>query len=254
MTLRSFIFVLAISAVPATAQSELFECSVRLIASVRGRPSVLAFDPGGAAVALGTAEGQVQLIDLRSGAARPRVVAEHPRAVLGLAFARDGSLLVSASELSIIVTFLDVNAEPILIRPRFRLRSVAVAPEKDLIAAGAADGSVILWDVHSRQEVFRVQSHDRRPIRTVRFAHAGASLLTVSGDGNICEWDTKTRSLLREVRAEGNTILSATIADRANIIAIGTEVSGMNQAALPSGGSGTGSLGRGGGAKLTSEL
>ena len=55
-----------------------------------------------------------------------------------------------------------------------RYGSVCWAPDASLVACGAADGSVTVWDV--RKGTIRTTLPGSDPVKTVRFAADGASL------------------------------------------------------------------------------
>lgn len=217
------------------SQSDLFEHSVWLTASTRARPIVMAFSPTDRTVVVGTDSGKVLLIDLNAGDQRQRIVGQHPAPVVGLSFTRDGSVLASASVAEVMISPIRTAAPVNEIRAWRDIRAIAMSPDGQSIAVGVGN-SIVLWDIRRGQEAFHVQSGSKRPFRVLSFRRGGRSLLGVTDNGNICEWDVQAQAIIREVQGRGDTQLAATVSCSGELIGLATETSAMNQSALISGG------------------
>ncbi len=62
--------------------------------------------------------------------------------------------------------------------------SIAVFPEKGLIAAGCADGTVKLWSLETGKETASIASHSQAVVK-VAFSRDGTTLLTAGWDGTL---------------------------------------------------------------------
>jgi WD40 repeat protein len=189
-------------------------------ASLSGRPhtvTAVAFSPDGRALALGyklqdgrEGQGGVELWQLSSASLRA-TFRGHPAPVEALAFARDGSLLLSAGG---VVRAWDLGT-PARLRVRatpratlqghnFWAESVAFHPDgKTVASTGHCDRHVRLWDV-GKGEARGALSATARELRAVAFA-AGGKVLVAGGhehwrNGVIHLWDAAGRELRTTLR------------------------------------------------------
>jgi tetratricopeptide (TPR) repeat protein len=80
--------------------------------------------------------------------------------------------------------------------------SLAFDPAGARLASGARDGTVVVWDARSRQEVWRVLA-DKTPVRSVLFLDQGARLLVGSRGGLVAIYDLKSTDPIRSRHLEG---------------------------------------------------
>jgi len=79
--------------------------------------------------------------------------------------------------------------------------SVAVSPDDKRIASGGEDNTVIIWDVESKQVVFKLVKHTAW-VNCVCFSPDGKSLASGSDDGTALIWDTETGTVLTTLVVE----------------------------------------------------
>lgn len=117
----------------------------------------LAWSPDGRHLAAGLAEGAVVLLD--TAARTPRVVARqgnYPAPVISLGWTRDGTRLATAGAFRTIVW--EVGAAPLAAvatgQARFLVTErVAVHPRRPLVAAGLANGAVVVAEIGRTDEL-----------------------------------------------------------------------------------------------------
>ncbi len=138
----------------------------RLLTEFAGRNAALtlSFSPDGKALALGTWQGAVKVLDLSTGKELP-APARHKDWVCSVAFSPDGKLLVSAggsefaparngNKTSGEVKLWDVAAAAErgpLTGHADKVMSAAFSPDGAMLATGSADRTIRLWDVANRK-------------------------------------------------------------------------------------------------------
>jgi len=137
--------------------------------------------------------------------------------IVAAAFSPDGQRLALSSSLSFgIIDGVSLN--PIAQSPRVvccanQMYSIAWSPDGNTLVTGSINGLVTLWDAHTAQilKQFEANPHyasDARDvdnlalswIRAVTFGPNGSSILAVSGDGSVREWDSATGTLIQDTR------------------------------------------------------
>lgn len=79
-------------------------------------------------------------------------------------------------------------------------RTVAFSPDGKLLAAGAEDSIIRLWDLEHRRLLFRLSGHDS-DIYSIEFYDNGTKLVSGSGDRTIKLWDLKTQECIQTLYA-----------------------------------------------------
>jgi WD40 repeat protein len=77
------------------------------------------------------------------------------------------------------------------------IAALAWSPDQQIIASGALDRSVGLWNVATGDCLFTLSGHQSY-VRSVDFSPSGQQLISASGDGLIRRWDQSTRKILHE--------------------------------------------------------
>ncbi len=154
-----------------------------------GPASAMALTPDRSLAAVGTHDGDIRLIDLRTGKTLGSFESKQSQ-VLDLEFNPDGSIL-AACYLGVSPQLWDVNTRnPIgpLSYPT-AIQSVAFDPRGGRVVTGTNDRTyaVVLWDIATRQMTGKLAHNGW--VDTVRFSPDGSYLAAASG--NIAIWDMR---------------------------------------------------------------
>jgi RNA polymerase sigma factor (sigma-70 family) len=119
----------------------------------------------------------------------------------GMAFSPDGRVLAMAggygSPAGGSIRLWDVATLTELRRFGNQLvHTLSYAPGGKLLAAGNADGTVVLWDTATGREVHQIRGH-KREVNSVAFSPDGKAVASSSFDGDLFLWDAATGKLLR---------------------------------------------------------
>ncbi|EKM58765.1 uncharacterized protein PHACADRAFT_248841 [Phanerochaete carnosa HHB-10118-sp] len=162
------------------------------VATLLGHNSAIwcmAFSPDGERIMTGSEDSSARVWNASSGEALV-VLHEHTSSVWSAAFSPDGSEVATASYDGTVVTcdswtgqrrFVfsdDVDAV---------VEAVAYSLKNDLIASGAADGRVRVWNAKSGAFVAEFQGHEEM-VKNVMFTPDGCNLLSHADDGSIRYW------------------------------------------------------------------
>jgi WD40 repeat protein len=228
---RVLLFGLAIE-MALLGQSDLFEWS--LFASIDTGQHALAivFSPDGSKGAIGTTDGTVAIFDLSSRSPSFRRLAQHSARVVSLGFMNDSSALMSAGEDGSIQISSVVGGASRAIRVKAKLLSATVSRDNTLLAAAADDKSVTVWDIQSGRQLSQLQHRSNKPFFRLGFAEKDTALVGVSEAGVICEWDVKTRALLRQMQDSDKTVHAASIGDNGSFLSIGAEFADFQKGAF----------------------
>ncbi|HUP42145.1 MAG TPA: AAA family ATPase [Thermoanaerobaculia bacterium] len=179
-----------------------------------GGLSSLAFDPAGRRLASAGYDGRVLLWDLERGAATP-LLTEHPHRLQALDFEAGGGRLAVASEGGGVL-LLDAagGAPPVPLAAGRKVRAVAFGPSGRTLAAGTADGLVLLWQVSPGGAPAAPATLAGHASGVTDLAFGDEGLLASSSlDGMIRLWDARDPGLEPTVvPAHGDWIWSVAIA------------------------------------------
>jgi WD40 repeat protein len=169
-----------------------------------------AFSPDGTHIAMASGPSGIRIVDLRTGA--PRTLAQaHDYMVFGLDYSPNSRTLASAGGTS--VRLWDATRDTPLHTLRGHqgtLRKVRFSPNGDLVASGADDGTVRLWETATGREV-RVLGPQAERVVSLGFHPGGQRIgVTLSG-GGVGVWDLQGRRVatMRGHRGDANTVVFA---------------------------------------------
>ena len=174
----------------------------RLLQPVGPNPRAVSFCPAlhgrGPAVAAAFDDGRVVLWPNPAARAR-RVVLQGARPLSegAVACSPDGLTLAAAGDDRIVTLFrLDGSAPPARLGGHTDgIVSLAFSGDGRLLASGADDHSVILWDVRRERQLGRRLLAHTQPVVSVGLDRRGATLAAGSGDGRVSVWDAAELAL-----------------------------------------------------------
>jgi WD40 repeat protein len=160
------------------------------------QPRDLAFDRGGATLAVSWSDGNVRVHDGATGALR-RVVDCGTRTsrefYRRIALAPAGNILATEGpDHTVQVHDITSDAPPRLIgRQRGTIRGFAFSPDGRILASASEDRSAKLWDVENGHELMTLQGHTSKVV-CLAFSPDGHLIATAGDDGTLRLWDAQT--------------------------------------------------------------
>jgi WD40 repeat protein/serine/threonine protein kinase len=166
---------------------------------VARRANGLAFSPDGDRLAVGSADGFVQILDGTplggpGDAGQLLTLEGHGDAVAGLAYSPDGGRVASASrDETAKVWDAHTGREVVTFRGhRAALTGVAWAPDGRRVASVSWDGTARVWDPATGAEVLPTLDAAAGPVYGLAFSQDGTALATAHHDGSARVWETAT--------------------------------------------------------------
>ncbi len=168
---------------------------IKPAAAVKSAISSLAFQPGGAVIALGRYR-EVELVDVAKRSRIARLTG-HANQVRAIAFSPDGKLLAAAGgnpaqsgELKI-WSVADRKQMHAIGGHRDNIFAIAFSPDGAKLATCSYDRSVKLWDVATGVEIKTLKDHTDA-VFSVAFSPDGKRMASASADRTVKVWDAAT--------------------------------------------------------------
>ncbi|MGI9390859.1 MAG: c-type cytochrome [Boseongicola sp.] len=133
--------------------------------------------------------------------ARPEWLEGHQAAVNAVAFVGKELAVSAGDDFALILWDLSTGIGTRLDGHRGKVKSLAVSPDKGLIASASWDGSIGLWPVYGGEPIFLL-GHTAG-VSDVVFSEDGARLYSASLDGTIRVWDIETSKELEHLVKHG---------------------------------------------------
>jgi WD40 repeat protein len=162
--------------------------------------------PNGNLVAAGSSDGEIAILDRKTGAKINAGSMHHAKRVNACLFSPDGTLLVSASDDGSAIVW-DAQTGRARFgalrhgsdRQAYPISKIAFSPDGTRLATGSDDGTVLVWDTISGRQLSEPLTH-RDSITAMVFADKGKTLVTAGNDGRVLSWNLGVPSTTGEAR------------------------------------------------------
>jgi WD40 repeat protein len=164
-------------------------------------PTAVALDRYRNRLAVGLADGAIEIRDARSGARLSSPERQHTRAIFSLAYSPDGRLLVSGSDDNESRLWDAATGKP-LGGPRRghtdSVRSLAFSADGNWIVTGGDDSAVMLWATGSEKPLLQFGTSRRADAVALAYSPDGKVVVTGEGSGTIQFWSAATGEVVGE--------------------------------------------------------
>ena len=170
-----------------------------------GKPGLggLTFSPDGRQLAVGSDEGRVAFLDAVTLGSLREPIKLHSNQVTHVAYALNGSILVTGGGLGTGIKLTDVASGRVItnfsaVEGNSPMQPLAVTRDGQRLAAGSPEGRVRVWDIPSHQLVAS-SPWKVRFIADLAFSPDGKLLAVAEQPGSIVLWDLSEQRQLREL-------------------------------------------------------
>lgn len=177
----------------------------RASASLKGRNiNAVVATPDGSTVTAAFDDGTIIWLDGASGSLRNSDKAPTQRAMNILEYSQQGDLVAGASQLGEIVLWRVDGIRLMSPPPRqAAVLSLAFSADSRVLASGALDGTIQLWDIAAGRVLHTLSGHTSA-VTALAFAHRSNMLVSGSEDSTIRVWNGRTGESLATAIAVPN--------------------------------------------------
>ena len=204
---------------------------LRLISRHKGGGEAAGVSADGRTVALGSSEGELRLLDLRSGRARS-LEGTHEGGIIRAAFAEDGrTVITTGSDGKVNLWDADGGLRETLSgHDRNDTYGLAVGPDGRTAYSAATDGRALVWDISGARRLDTPFSagepiaadFDRFP-RGLAFDPAGRTFAQTQVDGSVEFVDARTLQAVGRLRALDGLALAVDFSPDGRTVAVSGE-------------------------------
>lgn len=167
----------------------------------------IAVSPKGRLIACGTMDGQILLVDSKSGKSK-RGITGHEGAVAAVSFAGKQSSIISCSRDRTTRLWNTMSRdEPIVLRHSSEVKAMTTSVLSGKGASGARDGEVKVFSLGSLKCIKNLQAH-RSDISGILFLEEEKTMVTSSYNGECRVWDLSTYESVKTLAKKGPRIRS----------------------------------------------
>jgi WD40 repeat protein/class 3 adenylate cyclase len=218
--------------VPSPADDSTLEVdavSLRVVRRHRAGGFAGALSPDGGVLALGSSDGRIRLLDVRSGDVRP-FGRGHEAGVLDMAFSPDGRTLVSSYWDGGVIAWSVARGKVSEELPAHRgqVWALAVSPDGRTLYSSGNDGRTILWDLAGDRRLVRSFSlreefEEVQTPRGITVSPDGETLAVTERGGTVDLFDTTTLERRRSFQAMRGFAAAADFSPDGRLLAVGGE-------------------------------
>lgn len=106
------------------------------------------------------------------------------------------------------------------------VNGISFSPDGTLLASGAADGEVIMWDAASGERLWTLLGHVS-PVQYAAFSPDGSLLASGSYDGGVVIWEAKSGVVLHTLQAHARAVNSLSFSPDGALLATGSDFEGV---------------------------
>ena len=163
---------------------------------------VIAISDDGKWLACGTDGVGIQVFNLSSGSAEPRIFNAHDNKIRALDFIPNNNNLVTAGlDNEILVWDLSNGSKQSFAEHDSPVQILVVSKDGKWMAGGTRDlGEIIIWNVDNPSEKKIIYSELGNPVWSLDFSPDGKWLVSGDMQGNVKIWDTKTNNMIMNLR------------------------------------------------------
>ncbi len=167
----------------------------------------IAVAPKGRLLACGTMDGQILLIDSKSGKLK-RSISGHEGAVTSVSFVDKPSSIISCSrDRTTRLWNTTSKEEPVVLKHASEVRILTISVSSRKGASGARDGEVKVFSPSSLKCIKNLQAH-RSDISGILFIEDEKKIVTSSYNGECRVWDLSTYEIVETLAKKGPRIRS----------------------------------------------
>ncbi len=183
----------------------------------------VSFSPCGKFLCVGSKDGTVRLLDIKTGQPLPTLLEGHINWVSSVAFSPDEAIVLTRSDDCTVRLWNSQTGKQLHVLRYAMHLSVAFSPDGTTVLTGSKDHIARLWDVKTGKKLKKLKGHTK-PINSVAFSPDGITALTGSRDGTVRLWDVKTGQQLHIL--EGHTWPISSVAfspDGTTVLTLGSD-------------------------------